>query len=181
MTTPPQLFETARLRLRPPVPTDAPRMFEAWACDAEVTRYLVWSPHADIGESEAHIARCIEGWRNGSPLVWFIELRETGELIGSLAARDQAHGINLGYLLARRAWGSGYMVEALEPVVTWFLSRPDVHRVWATCDVENTASTRALEKAGFEFEGILRQWDHKPNLGPGRRDARCYSRVRRHG
>lgn len=178
MANPPELMETARLRLRPPVPDDASRMYEAWARDPEVTRYLVWKPHTDIGESEAHIARCIEGWKNGTPLVWFIEIRDTNELIGSIAARDQTHGINLGYLLAKSAWGHGYMVEALEALVVWFLARPDVYRVWATCDVENHASARVLKKAGFEFEGVLRQWDEKPNLGPGRRDARCYSRVK---
>jgi RimJ/RimL family protein N-acetyltransferase len=69
------------------------------------------------------------------------------------------------------------MAEAVDAVSTWFLSQSSVERVWATCDVENTASARVLEKAGFELEGTLRHWDVHPNLGGGRRDALCYSRI----
>jgi RimJ/RimL family protein N-acetyltransferase len=107
-----------------------------------------------------------------------IEERDSGLLVGSLAARDGAHGVNLGYLVTADRWGRGYMVEALAPVVDWFLSRPDVFRVWATCDTGNQASARVLEKAGFAFEGILRRWDLHPNVSREPRDARCYSRVR---
>ena len=64
------------------------------------------------------------------------------------------------------------------PVVDWWLKQDDVFRVWATCDVDNPASARVLEKAGFEFEGILRKWDEHPNVAPGRRDALCYSRAK---
>lgn len=178
---PPERFLTPRLRLRRPALSDAAAMFEGWARDPEVTRYLVWRPHADIADSEAHIRRCLAGWASGEAFVWFIEERISGTLIGSIAARNQEHGINLGYLLARSAWGKGYMVEAVESVTRWFLSQPAVERVWATCDVENAASARVLEKAGFDFEGVLRRWDIHPNISAERRDARCYSMVRPDG
>jgi len=174
---PPNEFVTARLRLRRPEPADAPLIFERWTQDPEVTRYLVWSPHQDVSESEAHIRRCIDDWNSGQAYVWFLEDPISGELIGSLAARHH-HGINVGYLLARDSWGRGYMVEALAEVTRWYLSQPGIERVWATCDVENAASARVLEKAGFELEGILRRWDVHPNTGGGRRDARCYSKIR---
>ncbi|HEV2121292.1 MAG TPA: GNAT family protein, partial [Chloroflexota bacterium] len=62
--------------------------------------------------------------------------------------------------------------------VAWALSEPSVHRVWATCDVENTASRRVLEKLGFELEGTLRRWAVHPNISPMPRDSHCYSRIR---
>ena len=178
MQSPPSEFRTDRLHLRKPVPDDAAEIFERWTQDAEVTRYLVWAPHRDVKDSEAHIARCEVGWSDGTSFVWMIEEQGEGALVGSIAARPGVHGVNLGYLIARDAWGQGLMVEALQPVVDWWLGQRDVFRVWATCDVDNAASARVLEKAGFEFEGILRHWDCSPNVGPGRRDARCYSRVR---
>ena len=174
---PPHELITDRLRLRRPQPADAPAIFERWAQDPEVTRYLVWSPHSDLGESEDHIRRCIEGWTRRTEFVWMIEDRVSGELLGSLAARNQAHGINVGYLMARAAWGHGFMPEALTAITDWFLAQPGVERVWATCDVANTASARTLEKADFQFEGILRRWDVHPNVHSERRDARCYSRI----
>ena len=32
-----------------------------------------------------------------------------------------------------------------------------MHRIYATCDVNNVASARVLEKAGMQREGLLRQ------------------------
>src|SRR5687768_8397557 len=101
-------------------------MFERWAQDPEVTRYLVWSPHQSIDESEAHIYRCHLAWQSGTAFVWFIEDRTSGQLVGSIAAREQEHGINLGYLLVRDAWGNGLMVEAVEIVTEWFLAQPGI-------------------------------------------------------
>ncbi|HUF68564.1 MAG TPA: GNAT family N-acetyltransferase [Longimicrobiales bacterium] len=175
---PPDEIATSRLRLRVPTLADAPVIFERWTQDPDVTRYLVWMPHRNVDESKSHIRRCLAGWESGKSFTWFIETLTTQSLVGSIAARDQPHGINLGYLLARNAWGKGYMAEAVDAVAAWFLSQPTVERVWATCDVENAASARVLAKAGFDLEGTLRRWDVHPNLGEKRRDALCYSRIR---
>jgi ribosomal-protein-alanine N-acetyltransferase len=175
---PPETFRTDRLLLRRPTTADAEAIFEGWGRDPEVTRYLVWRPHDSVVAAREHVARCRTSWEAGSEFVWLIQHLDGTDLVGSLASRHNEHGVNLGYLLARRCWGRGYMVEALAPVVDWWLARPGVHRVWATTDVENRASARVLEKAGFGLEGILRRWDRHPNVGPEPRDAFCYSRVR---
>ena len=158
--------------------SDAQVVFERWASDPAVTRHLVWSPHTDVSQSVAHIERCRKTWDAATEFVWFLELKASSELVGSIASRPGGHGVNLGYLLAQDSWGKGYMVEALRPVVDWWLAQPGVHRVWATCDVENAASARVLEKAGFEKEGVLRRWERHPNIDPEPRDALCFSRVR---
>jgi RimJ/RimL family protein N-acetyltransferase len=174
---PPDTFQTERLLLRRPEAADAAEIFRRWTQDPEVTRYLVWEPHTSIAESEAHISRCRASWADGTAFVWFLEDRTGGGLVGSVASRLSQRGVNLGYLLARDAWGKGLMVEALTPIVEFWLSQPQVFRVWATCDIENRGSQRVLEKAGFQLEGTLRRWDHHPNLSPDPRDALCYSRV----
>jgi RimJ/RimL family protein N-acetyltransferase len=178
MIRPPEYLETERLALRRPAPADGSAIFERWATDPQVTRYLAWAPHRDVSESEAHVARCIERWQSGEEYVWLIDELDTGTLVGSIAARVRVHGVDIGYLLARDAWGRGYMVEAVNAVTDWFLARPEVHRVWATCDAENLASARVLEQASFELEGVLRRWQPHPGAGEGPRDARCYSRIR---
>ena len=175
---PPEGFQTDRLVLRRPVAADAEAIFDGWARDPEVTKYLVWRPHASVADARDHIARCRTSWEEGREFVWLIQHRDEAELVGSLASRHTGHGVNLGYLLARRFWGRGFMVEALEPVVDWWLARPGVYRVWATTDVDNRASARVLEKAGFELEGVLRRWDRHPNVDLEPRDALCYSRIR---
>lgn len=178
MLVPRKTFETERLTLRRVTPDDAPAILGTWAQDPEVTRYLAWRPHRTLEETEAYLEACDAAWREGRAYVWVIREKSTAALVGSIAARAGAHGIDLGYLLARKAWGRGLMAEAVEEVAKWALAQTDVFRVWATCDVENPASARVLEKAGFELEGTLRRWDVHPNLADEPRDALCYSRVK---
>ena len=49
------------------------------------------------------------------------------------------------------------MTEVVRAVTDWALAQPEVHRVWAVCDVENLASARVMEKAGMAREGKLRR------------------------
>jgi ribosomal-protein-alanine N-acetyltransferase len=158
--------------------TDAQEIFDSWAQDPEVTRYLTWRPHGAVQDTQAFLSTAVEGWRSGESFVWIVADAETGALCGSLAARPRGHRVNLGYALAREYWGRGLMVEALRPVIDWFLAQPEVFRVWATCDVENTRSTRVLEKLGFKLEGTLRSWIRHPGVSSRPRDALCFSKVR---
>jgi len=82
------------------------------------------------------------------------------------------------YLLDSRQWGKGYATEAARAIVEWAFSVPVIRRVWATCDTQNVASARVLEKAGLQLEGTLRRAIVRPNLGNEPRDAFIYARVR---
>jgi RimJ/RimL family protein N-acetyltransferase len=80
-------------------------------------------------------------------------------------------------VLARSAWRQGYATEAARAVVAWGLAQPEMHRVWAVCDVENPASGRVLEKAGMTREACLRAWAVMPAF-PGPRDVWCYAAIK---
>ncbi len=134
--------------LRKPRAADAPLTFSAYAQDLAVTRYLTWRPHADIAETRAVIDRFLAVWERQEEFCWLLFTSDSGQMIGSIAARTEDDGFNLGFLLARSHWGSGYMPEAIAAVVDWAFTQPWVSRVWAACDVENHSSARALEKAG---------------------------------
>lgn len=151
-------------------------MFASYAQDPEVTRYLTFLPHGDLKEAVAAVDRSLESWRSGKSYTWLIFRRESNELLGAISARiDQ--GINLGYLLARPFWGQGVMSEALTAIVDWAFTNPSVFRVWAVCDLDNTASARLLERNGFHNEGILRRWSLHPNISEIPRDCFCYART----
>jgi ribosomal-protein-alanine N-acetyltransferase len=151
-------------------------MFEVYAQDPEVTRYLLWQPHPDVGHSYAAIDRFLAAWEAKTEFVWLVFLNTA--LVGCIAARQENDGVSLGYLLARRYWGNGYMPEVIRAVTDWAFSNPSVGRVWATCDLENHASARALEKAGFVRESIQRKATVLPNQSPEPRDHYCYGRTR---
>jgi RimJ/RimL family protein N-acetyltransferase len=70
------------------------------------------------------------------------------------------------------------MSEALQSVLQWALAQPEIFRVWATCDIDNLASARVLERVGMEREGVLRRWLVHPNISEVPRDCLCYSVVK---
>jgi RimJ/RimL family protein N-acetyltransferase len=55
----PDTFHTARLKLRPIVPEDAGPIFDGYAQDTTVTRFVIWRPHRSRSDTEAYIAQCI--------------------------------------------------------------------------------------------------------------------------
>jgi RimJ/RimL family protein N-acetyltransferase len=90
----------------------------------------------------------------------------------------RANAMDLGYALARRWWRQGLMSEAVTAMIEWALAQPTIYRVWATCDADNVASARLLERVGMEREGVLRRWLVHPNLSKVPRDCLCYSIVK---
>ena len=176
--TPPETFHTARLVLRKPSLADAPLMFAAYAQDQEVARFVTWRPHVTVSESEAVIQQFLDAWRDGREFHWLLFLRGGHELIGATGVRRDAHRLELGYAIARRHWGHGFMVEAVAAVVDWAFTDPFVFRIGAVCDIDNQRSARVLERAGFEREGVLRSWAVHPNISTTPRNCYSYSKRR---
>lgn len=176
MIAAPEIIETERLRLRRMRPDDARMIFETWAQDPDVSRYMTWKPHTDVSQSVAHVDRCCADWEAGVEFNWIIE--DAGEPVGDIAARPKDHAVAFGYLLVPSRWRRGYMSEVLRTVSDRFLVQPGIYRAWAVCDVENAGSAGVLEKAGFELEGTLRRYIVHPNIQETPRDVLSYSRIR---
>ena len=157
---------------------DAQAIFEEYAADPEVTRYLTWAPHRSVESVSAFLESQIERSRAGKWFSWLITQQPAGRPIGDVGGRIQGHAIQIGYVLAREYWNRGYMSEAISKVAEWALAQPEVFRIWAVCDTENIASARMLEKSGFEREGLLRRWVVLPNRSSEPRDCYVYGRVR---
>jgi ribosomal-protein-alanine N-acetyltransferase len=157
---------------------DAEDIFNGYARDPEVTRFLPWTPHASMSDTRAFLRECTDAWRGKSRFPWAITLAPDGFSIGMIELRLLGHMADVGYVLARAQWGKGYMTEALIAVVDATLGLDGVYRVSAVCDVENVASARVMEKAGMQREGVLRRFLKHPGLGPEPRDAYCYSKIR---
>ena len=176
--SPPFKLETERLLLRHPLEGDAVSIFERYAQDAEVTRFLLWKPHGSVTESQEFIERCQRVWTEGTAFPWVIVRKSDHLLLGMIELRPEGHKAELGYVLARDAWGKGYMTEAIKAVVAWALAQPQIWRVWAYCHVQNAASARVMEKAGLEREGILKRWSIHSAFGAEPQDCYCYAIVR---
>jgi RimJ/RimL family protein N-acetyltransferase len=175
---PPRTFDTRRLILRKPVFDDAPAVFRAYANDPEVTRYITWPPARSISDTEIAMRELLAAWESGIEYSWALILKDTNQLIGMISIRPSGFWIDLGYVLGRQFWGKGYMTEAGAVMIDWLFTQSDIFRVGATCDVDNLASARVLEKLGMQLEGVLRKWSMHPNISDEPRDCLSYSRVK---
>ena len=174
----PETLQTERLLLRKPRMDDAPVIFDTYAQDPEVTRYLVWKPHQNIRETEEFLLACGQLWRTGKDFAYAITLKENDKLIGMFGLHPLKLKIEVGYALARPYWGQGCMTEVLRAVIDWAFVQPDIFRVQAICDVENLGSARVMEKAGMSREGLLRRYVLHPNISAEPRDAYMYAVVK---
>jgi ribosomal-protein-alanine N-acetyltransferase len=153
-------LETPRLVLRELHADDVPAI-QGYAGDVDVVRHLDWGPNAP--EDTAQFLATASAARGVVPRTAYhlaISLKTAGRLIGGcrIEIRSPVHRSgDLGYVLARHAWGQGYATEATRALLEFGFERLALHRVWATCDVENHASARVLEKIGMRREGQLRQ------------------------
>lgn len=172
---PPKTLETERLCLRQPIPEDAGLIFEQYAQDPEVTKYLSWQPHQSIRETDEFIDRCISVWANHSAFPYVLICKQDAQLIGMIEIRINQYKADLGYVLARSEWSKGYTTEAMQALTSWALAQNEIYRVWAFCDVENPASARVMEKVGMQREGVLKRWFIHPNVSKEPRDCYCYA------
>jgi uncharacterized protein (TIGR02246 family) len=156
---------TERLVLRKPEAGDAEPIFQRYASDPEVTRYLSWRRHESIGETRAFLAFSDGEWQRSPAGPYLIETRE-GRLIGGTGLEfKSADEAATGYVLARDAWGTGYATEALRAIVS-AARELGVRRLRAHCHPQNIASERVLKKCGFTQEPLQSRAEF-PNLGAG--------------
>jgi RimJ/RimL family protein N-acetyltransferase len=153
---------TDRLRLRWLTIADVPALFEIFG-DPTVCRYWSRPPFSSLAEAAAYHREIVELFESRSLFQWGIAEAETDHVIGTctLANLSVAHRrAEIGFALARHAWGLGYMAEAINALLTFAFETLDLHRVEADVDPRNSRSITVLERAGFQREGFLRERYH---------------------
>lgn len=175
----PEAFSTERFLVRRVRAADAQAIFAGWACDPDVARYLTWRPQTDIAQARDFVRHADAEWRGGTSFPAVISPRASPQmLIGMVHPRLSATRVSYGWLVRRDHWGQGVASEVVQWVVEHALDHPAIFRTEATCDVENGASARVMEKAGMTREGVLRRYTLHPNLSAEPRDSFLYARVR---
>ena len=153
-------IETERLILRPFTEDDAGAMFKNWANDPEVTKFLTWQPHGDIGVTQAVLQNWTASYIDPEYYQWAIELREIGEPIGSIsvvAMVSERNIVSIGYCIGRRWWHQGITSEAFSAVIRFMFEEVGVNRLEARHNVNNPNSGKVMKKCGLSCEGTLRQ------------------------
>ena len=174
----PEQISKPRLTLRRIRHGDAMEIFQSYSSDPQVARYMTFPVATSVHEPEQFVERAVQSWNDGNAFT-FVILSPTHSIIGGCGiVRVTDWHFTCGYCLARSEWGKGFATEVAQAFRGWFDATPSVFRLSAFVDVDNHASCRVLEKAGFQFEGILRRLTIHPNISTHPRDAKIYAVVK---
>lgn len=115
---------------------------------------LPWNEEREIRVQQSRI-KCFIGKREYS---WVITFQ--GVVIGQI---QLFHFINhntcaeVGYFIKKSHWNRGIITKVLKAVCSFAIKTMGLKRIEAYVHTQNAASSRTLEKAGFNKEGILRK------------------------
>jgi len=146
-------LETERLLVRPWRPDDR-AAFVAIHANSEVTRYL----HAGVPftdqEVDAYLERQTRQLAEFDLCMGALVERSSGEVIGVAGVQPlgTTGDLEIGWTLARHAWGRGYAREAGRAAMAHVLETLGRPRVVAIIDVGNEASRRVAVSLGMEYD-----------------------------
>ena len=174
-----RIFQTKRLYYRRPLETDAQAIFDGFASDPDVTRYVGWPRHSVIDDTLDFIEFSDKQWRDWRVGPVLLECRESGALVGTsgLDPLDKTTATT-GYVIAKPFWGLGYATEALRAMLE-MSTASEFKRLFAYCHWDHVASRRVLERCGFALINRLEQHLVFPNLSGDAQDVCEYEFDRR--
>ena len=148
-------IETARLVLRPMVPSDIPALRE-WMPDPAV--YAYWGKGPGKAEKDPALlfgkpARATKSFHLG------IAEKDGGKVVGDIWVYgiEKDRMARVAVRLAPSRQGRGLGTESLAAMTRFCFARTELRRLWTEVDVRNAPSRRMLEKCGYTREGLVRQ------------------------
>jgi [ribosomal protein S5]-alanine N-acetyltransferase len=159
ITLPEPMLQDASVGLRPWRETDIP-VVVAMSRDPDVLRFTnVPDPY---GEDDAGIWLALQParLRAGDGAAFAIVEPPGDRPLGAIGVRVlHGRGIaEVGYHLSPEARGRGLATAALRLLSVWALRTLPIARLQLTTHLDNPASQRVAEKAGYTREGVLRAW-----------------------
>ena len=166
--TPGPIRRTERLVLRRWTTRDA-APFAALNADPEVTRHLL-AP-LDRAESDALIARIEAEWEARGHGLWAVDVLDGPPCIGFVglsAPTFEAHftpAVEVGWRLARAAWGRGYATEAARAAIAFGFDEIGLDEIVSFTVPHNTRSRAVMTRLGMHHDPAD-DFDH-PRIAPG--------------
>lgn len=172
-------IETERLVLRKFTIYDAKDIFNNWASDVDICKYLRWTKHKNINETINLLNNWIYEYENKSFYQWAITIKESGFLIGSIGLFIiNEHDLcgDIGYCISKECWKQGFATEAVKSILKFAFNEVEFNRIETYHSINNPASGKVMIKSGMTFEGVAEE-KYKSNLGF--EDCNMYSIVKK--
>lgn len=154
-----QHIKTERLYLRRFTVSDAQTMFDNWANDERVTKYLSWSPHGTVELTKQLLEVWCAAYERPETYNWAIEYN--GKIIGSISVvriSNKSEYADIGYCIGFDYWNKGITTEAAKAVIDYLFTEVGVNRVGISHAVKNPASGKVAQKCGLTFEGTKKEY-----------------------
>jgi ribosomal-protein-serine acetyltransferase len=165
--------------IRPYRVEDAADLYEAAVeSTAEVFPWLPWCrPDYQMADATGWVPGQVQRFGSGEEHQFVIQSGD-GRFLGGCGINGivREHGFaNLGYWVRSSAMGQGVASQAVRLLRDWVFAHTSLVRLEIVVAVGNTRSARVAEKAGAEFEGVLRA---RIQLHGLIHDARMYALIR---
>ena len=144
-------IETERLLLRPLAVADAPALARLFADDWEAVRQtgrMPWPP------TETALRQWIAMYIAPASHSFLMTRRQDRAAVGGIGFGGHGGTAELGYALGRSFWGLGYATEGVR-AMSAHAAALGFRVLEAFSFLENPASVRVLEKAGFSDQGVV--------------------------
>lgn len=162
------IIETPRLRLRPLTDADM-EPYLAMAADPEATRYVSPAPMPRAG-AEAAATRHRRMLETKGYGYWAIEVNGGASFAGIILLQDVKFtaaftpAIEVGWLLPRKHWGSGYATEGGRAALDYAFTTMKLEEVVALTAASNIPSQRVMLRLGMNRDSHD-DFDHPHALG----------------
>jgi RimJ/RimL family protein N-acetyltransferase len=139
--------------------------------DPDIATFLDLVPQPyTLADAQEWFAISQEGWRAQTSATFAIHVDGIDGAAGGIGMRFLADldegGAEVGYWVGREARGRGVATAATRLAASWaFEAVQTLERLQLRAAVDNVASNRVAEKAGFTREGVLRAQRFNPRLG----------------
>lgn len=151
-------FETSRLIIREYQPSDLHSIHQ-YASQPVVVQYQNWGLNS-LDDTQEFLRQAMQN-RLLIPRLCYefcLEIKESRQQIGgcelTIDPEDKSKA-TIGYIINPLFWNQGYATEISRWLIRFGLTQLNVRSIQATCDRQNVASIRVLEKTGFQLATTL--------------------------
>ena len=158
-------LDGSAVRLRPHRASD----FLEWAALREASRDFLqpWEPTWPVddltrGAYRRRLAAYAHDMERGVAYPFLVFRRGDGAMVGGITLSNIRRGVaqmgSIGYWVGSPFARQGHTLDAVQAVIGFCFDRLRLHRVEAACIPTNAASQGVLLKAGFQHEGLARDY-----------------------
>lgn len=155
-------LSTNRLLLQAIEPADQQFVFEGLSHPDVIPFYGVRYDSFEATGAQMDWYRKME--EEGTGMAWKMVHRKAGTKLGVICIyfyKPEHNKAEVGFWLLPTYWNRGYALEALQAAVAFWREEKGLHRLEGYVEEGNAASSKVLQKAGFCYEGTMKDCEVK--------------------